>query len=59
MSKLITISEVAKMLGVSYHVARNRLKRNPETKKLSQKLGHSVIYDAKVVELLEADECNQ
>lgn len=60
MSNLITITEVAKKLGVSYHVARNRLSRNPETAKLSQKLGHTVIYDIKVLEIIKDDvECDQ
>lgn len=60
MANLITITEVAKKLGVSYHVARNRLSRNEETNKMSQKLGHTVIYDAKVLEILEADRgCDQ
>ena len=60
MSNLITITEVAKKLGVSYFVARNRLNRNPKTKELSQKLGHTVIYDIKVMEILKDDvECDQ
>ena len=57
MSGLITITQVSKELGVSYHVARNRLNRNPDCKKYKTKLGHTVVYDKKVLEILK--ECDQ
>lgn len=55
MAQLITIREVATQLGVSYHVARNRLKRNKEADQYKHKLGHTVVYDAKVLEVIK--EC--
>lgn len=52
MPELITITQVAKELGVSYHVARNRLKRNPDTEQYKTKLGHTVVYDKKVLKII-------
>lgn len=57
MADLITIREVANRMEVSYHVARNRLKRNKEAEQFKKKLGHTVVYDAKVLEVLK--ECNR
>lgn len=57
MPQLITIAQVAKELGVSYHVARNRLNRNEDCKQYKTKLDHSVVYDKKVLEILK--ECVQ
>lgn len=57
---LITIQDVAKALGVSYHVARNRLNRQPETEQYKHKLGHTVVYEEAALELVkEDDKCNQ
>lgn len=57
MNDLITISTVAKELGVSYHVARNRLLRNPSTIPLRKEVdGNVVVYDKKVLEILR--KCN-
>lgn len=52
MPELITISEIAKEMNVSYHVARNRLNRTPETEQHKKKLTHSVVYDKKVLEII-------
>lgn len=52
MANLISISEVAKAMGWTYHQARNRLRKNPEAKKLSHKVGHAVCYEAKVLEVI-------
>lgn len=57
MSELITIAQVAKELDVSYHVARNRLNRNEDCKKHKTKLGHTVVYGRKVLEILK--ECDR
>lgn len=53
--ELVTIREVAKKLGVSYHVARNRLNRTPGVEQYKHKLEHTVVYEKKVLEILE---CN-
>lgn len=50
---LITIKQIAKKLDVTYHVARNRLNRNPATHQYKHKMEHSVVYDKKVLEVLE------
>lgn len=55
--ELITISQIAKELNVSYHVARNRLKRNTQCEQYMTKLGHTIVYDKKVLGILK--ECNQ
>lgn len=52
MTTLVSIREVAKAMGWTYHQARNRLRKNPEASKLSQKVGHAVCYDAKVLEVI-------
>lgn len=56
-TELITISEVAKELEVSYHVARNRLNRNPDCDEYKTKLGHTVVYDKKVLGIIK--KCDQ
>lgn len=50
--ELISIGEIATAMGWPYHRTRNRLARNPETKKLAQKVGHAVCYDKKALEIL-------
>ncbi|UOL48415.1 hypothetical protein [Pseudomonas phage Almagne] len=52
MPDLISISEVAKEMGWSYHTTRNRLAANDKTKSLGQKVGHSVCYQRAVLEVL-------
>lgn len=52
MENLISISEVAKEMGWSYHQARNQLSRNLKTKGLSMKVGHAVCYKREVLEVL-------
>lgn len=52
MPDLISISEVAKEMGWSYHTTRNRLAANEKTKSLGQKVGHSVCYQREVLEVL-------
>lgn len=47
--ELITIKTVAKHLGVSYHVARNRLNRCTDSEQYRYKLEHTVVYDKKVL----------
>lgn len=56
MPELITIKQIAKKMGVSYHVARNRLNRNESTHKYKYKLEHSIVYDVKVLEVLNESE---
>lgn len=53
---IVTISQIAEKLGVSYHVARNRLRRNTEAKTYRIKLGHTVVYDRKVLEVLQCEK---
>ena len=50
--ELITIKQVAKELGVSYFVARNRLNRCKEAEQFKTKLDHTVVYDKKVLEII-------
>lgn len=52
MEDLISISEVAKKMGWSYHTTRNRLARDQETKDLAIKIGHAVCYKREVLEVL-------
>lgn len=52
MEELISITEVAKELGCSYHTARNRLAKNERTSALSVKVGHAVCYKREVLEVL-------
>lgn len=52
MAKLVSIGEVAKAMGWTYHQARNRLRKNPEAAKLAHKVGHAVCYDSKVLEVV-------
>lgn len=56
MENLITISQVAKELGLSYHVARNHLNRCVECAQYKTKLDHTVVYDKKVLEILRKCE---
>lgn len=49
MTTLVSIREVAKAMGWTYHQARNRLRKNPEASKLAHKVGHAVCYDASVL----------
>lgn len=56
MENIVTISQIAKELGVSYHVARNKLRRNEEAKKYRKKLGHTVVYDEAVMEIIKCDQ---
>ena len=53
MSELISIGEVAKEKKWTYHQARNRLRKNPKARALSQKVGHAVCYDRKVLGVLD------
>lgn len=50
--ELISITEVAKVKGWTYHQARNRLRKNPEATKLAKKVGHAVCYERQVLEVL-------
>ena len=50
--ELISISEVAKHLKCSYHVARNRLNRCQEAEQYKFKLEHTVIYDKRVLTIV-------
>lgn len=52
MSSLVSIREIAKAMGWTYHQARNRLRKNPNASKLAQKVGHAVCYDEKVLEVM-------
>lgn len=52
MPELITIQDVAQAMGVSYHVARNRLNRTPETEEHKVKLQHTVVYNKKVLDIV-------
>ncbi len=52
MPELITIADIALKMGVSYHVARNTLKRTTECDQYKTKLTHTVVYDAKVLEIV-------
>lgn len=52
MTTLVSIGDVAKAKGWSYHKTRNKLRKNPETSKLAQKVGHAVCYDARVLEVI-------
>lgn len=52
MPDLITIADIAAKMGVSYHVARNTLKRTPDTEQYKSKLTHTVVYDAKVLDIV-------
>lgn len=52
MTQLISISQVAKEMGWTYHQARNRLRKNPRTRAMGQKVGHAVCYDRRVLEVL-------
>lgn len=54
MEDLVSITQVAKEMGWSYHRTRNRLSRNPLTASLGQKVGHAVCYSKKVLEVLRA-----
>lgn len=54
MTHLVSIREVAKAMGWTYHQARNRLRKSEEASKLAQKVGHAVCYDAKVLEVMNA-----
>ena len=54
---LISIRGISKKLGISYHAARNRLNRNKETETFKHKLEHGVVYDVKVLEIL--DKCDR
>lgn len=56
MPELITIKQIAKRMGVSYHVARNRLNRDKATHQYKHKLEHSIVYDVKVLEVLECKD---
>ena len=53
MSKLISIGEIAKAKGWTYHQARNRLRKNPKASKLAHKVGHAVCYEVKVLEVID------
>ena len=55
MENLVSISEVAKEMGWSYHTTRNRLAKDPGTKDLAIKVGHAVCYQRKVLEVLRGD----
>lgn len=55
MENLISISEVAKEMGWTYHQARNRLSRNLKTSALGIKVGHAVCYKREVLEVLRDD----
>jgi hypothetical protein len=50
--ELISITEVAKAKGWTYHQARNRLRKNSKAKQLAQKVGHAVCYQKQVLEIL-------
>lgn len=52
MENFISISDVAKEMGWSYHTTRNRLAKNDKTKALSMKVGHAVCYKREVLEVL-------
>lgn len=56
MTTLISIGEIAKAVGWSYHRTRNRLARNPETSALSQKVGHAVCYRVEALDLIKVEE---
>lgn len=56
MTNLVSIGEVAKAMGWSYHRTRNRLARNPKTQALSQKVGHAVCYESVVLDLIREPE---
>lgn len=53
MDQFISISEVAKELGISYFVARNRLRRNPVTKAMAMKVGSAVVYKREALEAIK------
>jgi hypothetical protein len=53
--EFISIKGVAKKLGCSYYVARNRLNRCKEAEQYKHKLEHTVIYDHRVLTVI----CNQ
>lgn len=53
---LISIAQVAKELGCSYFVARNKLLRNKECEKLKTKVGHVVVYNKKALEIIRNAE---
>lgn len=52
--ELISITEVAKAKGWTYHQARNRLRKNKKASELAQKVGHAVCYPRQVLEVLNA-----
>lgn len=56
MSEFVTIRQVAKAMGWTYHLTRRKLKENPDTARLMHKLDYSVMYDRKVLEVLRASK---
>lgn len=52
MEEFISIGEVAKKMGWSYHTTRNRLARNDKTKGLAVKVGYAVCYKREVLGVL-------
>lgn len=57
--ELVSIGQVAKKLGISYHAARNRLNRNPKCEELKHKVDYSVVYERDVIRILKADDKNK